>query len=76
MLMIRPAWNCVSRMVSEHCKINVVTALEVHSCTCPVTRTRNCRSTILISWIVEMEPTYCSHVSVVLGSHNFAARVS
>ena len=33
------------------------------------------RSTILGSRIVEMGP-YCSYASVVLGSHNFAARVS
>ena len=36
----RRARNSVSCMVSEHCKINVVMALKVRSCTCPVERTR------------------------------------
>ena len=67
-----PARNSVSRMVS---KINVETALEVRFCTCPVARTRSCRSTILGSRIVEMEP-YCSYLSVALECHNFAARAS
>ena len=67
-----PARNSVSRMVSM---INVETALEVRFCTCPVARTRSCRSTILGSRIVEMEP-YCSYVSVALECHNFAARAS
>ena len=66
-----PARNSVSRMVSKHYKINVETALEVRFCTCPVARTRSCRSTILGSRIVEMG-LYCSCVSVALGSHNFA----
>ena len=70
-----PARNSVSRMVSKHCKINVETALEVCFCTCPVARTRSCRSTILGSRIVEMG-LYCSYVSVALGCHNFAARAS
>ena len=70
-----PARNSVSRMVSKHYKINVETALEVRFCTCPVARTRSCRSTILGSRVVEMGP-YCSCVSVALGSHNFAARAS
>ena len=70
-----PARNSVSRMVSKHCEINVETALEVRFCTCPVARTRSCRSTILGAWIVEMEP-YCSYVSVALECHNFAARAS
>ena len=52
-----PARNSVSHMVSEHCKINVETALEVRFCTCPVVRTRSCRSTILGSRIVEMRPS-------------------
>ena len=66
------ARNSVSCMVSKHCKINVET---VCFCTCPVVRTRSCRNTILGSRIVEMGP-YCSYVSVVLGSRNFAARAS
>ena len=70
-----PARKSVSRMVSKHYKINVETALEVRFCTCPVARTRSCRSTILGSRIVEMG-LYCSCVSVALGSHNFAARAS
>ena len=70
-----PARNSVSRMVSKHCKINVETALEVRFCTCPVARTRSCRSTILGSQIVEMGP-YCSYVSVALGCRNFTARAS
>ena len=70
-----PARNSVSRMVSEHCKINVETALEVRFCTCPVARTRSCRSTILGLRIVEMG-LYCSYVSVALRYHNFAARAS
>ena len=70
-----PARNSVSRMVSKHYKINVETALEVRFCTCPVARTRSCRSTILGSRIVEMG-LYCFCVSVALGSHNFAARAS
>ena len=69
------ARNSVSRMVSKHCEISVATALEVRFWTCPVARTRTCRSIILGSRIVEMGP-YCSCVSVVLGSHNFAARAS
>ena len=69
------ARNAVSRMVSKHCKISVATALEVRFCTCPVAGTRSCRSIILGSRIVEMEP-YCSFVSVALGSQNFAARAS
>ena len=63
------ARNAVSRMVSKHCKISVVTALEVRLCTCPVAGTRSCRSIILGSRIVEMGP-YCSCVSVALGSQN------
>ena len=59
--------------VSEHCKINIATALEVHSCTCPVELTRACRSTILSLRIVE-KGLYCSRVSVELRSDNFAAR--
>ena len=47
----------------------------VRFCTCPVAGTRTCRSIILGSQIVEMGP-YCSCVSVVLGSQNFAARAS
>ena len=70
-----PERNSVSRMVSKHCKINVETALEVRFCTCPVARTRSCRSTILGSRIVEMEP-YFSYVSVALECHNFTARAS
>ena len=60
-----PARNSVSRMVSKHCKINVMTVLKVHFCTCPVAETRTCRSTILGSQIVEVRP-YCSRISVVL----------
>lgn len=56
-------------------KINVATAFEVCFCTCSVVQTRTCRSTILGSQIVEMG-TYCSCVSVVLGSCNFAAKAS
>ena len=69
------ARNAVSRMVSKHCKISVATALEVRFCTCPVAGTRNCRSIILGSQIVEIG-SYCSCVSVALGSQNFAARTS
>ena len=57
--------------VSEHCKINMATALEVHSCTCPVELTRACRSTILSLRIAE-KGLYCSCVSVELRSDNFA----
>ena len=70
-----PARNSVSRMVSEHCAINVETAVEMRFCTCPAAGTKTCRSTILGSQIVEME-LYFSCVSVALGSHNFAARAS
>ena len=59
--------------VSEHCKINIAMALEVHSCTCPVKLTRACRSTILSLWIVE-KGLYCSRVSVELRSDNLVAR--
>ena len=69
------ARNSVSRMVSEHCKINVATALEVRFCTCPIAGTRTCRSAILGLLIVEVEP-YCSCVSVELRTDNFAARAS
>ena len=68
------ARNSVSRMVSEHCKINVATALEVRFCPCPVEQTRACRSTILGMRIVE-RGLYCSCVSMELRSDNFAARV-
>ena len=67
------ARNSVSRMVSEHYKINVATALEVRFCTCPVERTRACRSTTLGLRIVE-KGLYLSCVSVELRSDNFAAR--
>ena len=53
------ARNSVSRMVSEHCKINVATALEVGFCTCPVELTRACRSTILGLRIVEKGLCVC-----------------
>ena len=43
----------MSHMVSEHCKINVAAALDVHFCTCPVELTIACRSTILSLRIVE-----------------------
>ena len=58
-----------------HRKISVVTVLEVRFCTCPVWQTRNCRSIILGSRIVEMEPYYFC-VSVALGSYNFVERAS
>ena len=66
--------NSVSRMVSERCKINVATALEIRFCTCPVERTGACRSTILGLRIVE-KGLYCCCVSMELRSDNFAARV-
>ena len=76
------ARNSVSRIVSEHGKINVATALKVHFCTCPVERTRACGITILGVRIVEKrlycswKRLYCSCVSVELRSDNFAARAS
>ena len=59
------ARNSVSRIVSEHGKINVATALEVRFCTSRVELTRACRSTILGLRIVE-KGLYCSCVSVEL----------
>ena len=67
------ARNSVSRIVSEHGKSNVATALEVRFCTSRVELTRACRSTILGLWIVE-KGLYCSCVSVELRSDNFAER--
>ena len=63
----------VSRMVSEHWKINMATALKVHFCTCPVELTTACRSIILGLRIVE-KGLYCSCVSVELRCDNFMAR--
>ena len=67
------ARNSVSRIVSEHSKINVATALEVCFCTCPVELTGDCRNTILGLRIVE-KGLYFSCVSVELKSDNFATR--
>jgi len=67
-----PARNSVSRMVSQDQRGD---GSRSAFCTCPVARTRSCRSTILGSRIVEMG-LYCFYVSVALGCHNFAARAS
>ena len=62
-------------VVSEHCKVNLVTALDVRFSTFPVKQTRACRSTILGLRIVQMG-RYCFCISVAPRSHNLAAKES
>ena len=61
----------MSRVVIEHRKVIMALAVKVCFCTRPVTQTRAFGRIILSLQIVEMG-RYCSFVSVMLGSYNFA----